>query len=95
LISDVEALRAVRLNNLAELDLTVDAVAGIRTPTLIYSGSEDKPEPKRQAEVLMPCASFVMISSLDHALAFNRAELVLPIVLAFLAAPSAPHRSAE
>jgi pimeloyl-ACP methyl ester carboxylesterase len=89
LTSDVEALRAVRLNNLTEPDLTHEAVAGIPTPTLIYTGSEDNPEPKRQAAVLVPNASFVMLVGLDHAQAFNRAGLVLPPVLAFLADTSA------
>ncbi|MGH2369447.1 MAG: alpha/beta fold hydrolase [Chloroflexota bacterium] len=90
LAGDVEALRAARLNNLTEPDLDPDAIAGIPVPTLIYAGSEDNPDPKQRAADLLPNASFVALAGLDHAQAINRADLVLPHVLAFLAGASAP-----
>ncbi|HEY7030125.1 MAG TPA: alpha/beta hydrolase [Thermomicrobiales bacterium] len=89
LAADAEALKAARLNNLTEPDLEPDAVAAIRTPTLLYAGSLDNPEPKAQAARLMPHASFVALDGLDHAQAMNRADLVLPPVLAFLAGHTA------
>ena len=85
LAGDVEALRAARITSLTQPDLARDAVAGIRAPTLIYAGSEDNPEPKRRAADLLPNAAFVAIDGLDHAQTMNRADLVLPHVLAFLA----------
>jgi hypothetical protein len=54
------------------------------------AGSEDDPEPKRRAAELLPQASFVALAGLDHAQAINRADLVLPPVLAFLAGAPAP-----
>jgi pimeloyl-ACP methyl ester carboxylesterase len=85
LAGDVAALRAARLSNLTAPDLEPEAVAAIPVPTLIYAGSDDTPEPKRRAADLLPNGAFVAIEGLDHAQAFNRADLVLPHVLAFLA----------
>jgi pimeloyl-ACP methyl ester carboxylesterase len=84
LAADVDALRAVRINNLTEPDLARDAVAAIRVPTLVYAGSLDNPEPKEQGARLLPNAAFVALDGLDHAQAMNRADLVLPHALAFL-----------
>jgi pimeloyl-ACP methyl ester carboxylesterase len=93
LAGDVEALRAARLSNLTEPDLDPDAVAGIPVPTLIYAGSEDNPEPKQRAAALLPNAAFVALDGLDHAQAMNRADRVLPPVLAFLSgAPATGYR---
>jgi pimeloyl-ACP methyl ester carboxylesterase len=88
LAADVDALRAVRLTNLTEPDLERNAVAAIRVPTLIYAGTLDNPEPKAEAARLLPNASFVALDGLDHAQAMNRADLVLPHVLAFLEGPA-------
>jgi pimeloyl-ACP methyl ester carboxylesterase len=88
LAADVDALRAVRLTNLTEPDLERNAVAAIRVPTLIYAGTLDNPEPKAEAARLLANASFVALDGLDHAQAMNRADLVLPQVLAFLEGPA-------
>jgi pimeloyl-ACP methyl ester carboxylesterase len=85
LAADATALRAARLNNLTEPDLEQDAVAAIRVPTLVYAGALDNPEPKEQVTRLLPNAEFVALDGLDHAQAMNRADLVLPHALAFLA----------
>ena len=85
LAADVDALRAARLTNLTEPDLERDAVAAIQAPTLIYAGTDDNPEPKARAARLMANAVFVGLDGLDHAQTMNRADLVLPYALAFLA----------
>ena len=85
LAADAAALRAARLNNLTEPDLEQTAVAAIRAPTLVYAGALDTPEPKAQGARLLPNAAFVALDGLDHAQAMNRADLVLPHALAFLA----------
>jgi pimeloyl-ACP methyl ester carboxylesterase len=85
LAADGEALRAARLNALTEPDLDRDAVARIRVPTLLYAGTADDPEPKARAVRLLPNASFVALDGLDHAAAFGRSTLILPIAQAFLA----------
>lgn len=82
---DGEAMRAARLKALTEPDLDREAVARIQAPTLIYAGTADNPEPKAQAARLIPNASFVALDGLDHAAAFGRSDLVLPIASAFLA----------
>ena len=85
LAADPAALRATQLTNLTEPDLERDAVAAIQTPTLIYAGTADDPEPKAAAAHLLPHADFVALEGLDHAQGFNRSDGVLPHVLEFLA----------
>ena len=43
--------------------------------------------PDEEAARLLPNAPFVALDGLDHAPAMNRADLVLPHALAFLAGP--------
>ena len=88
LAADPAALRAARFTNLTEPDLERDAVAAVRAPTLIYAGTHDNPEPKAQGARLMANATFVGLDGLDHAQAMNRADVVLPHALAFLAGPA-------
>jgi pimeloyl-ACP methyl ester carboxylesterase len=90
LANDVEALRAARRNALAEPDLEPDAVANIRVPALIYAGTLDDPEPKERAAILLTNASYAPLEGLDHAAAFGRSDLVLPLVQWFLARVGAP-----
>jgi pimeloyl-ACP methyl ester carboxylesterase len=59
--------------------------AAIRAPTFVYVGALDNPEPKEQGARLLPNAEFVALDGLDHAQAMNRADLVLPHAMAFLA----------
>jgi pimeloyl-ACP methyl ester carboxylesterase len=84
LAADPAALRAAKLTGLTEPDLEWTAVTAIRTPTLIYAGAADDPEPKAAAARLLPHAAFVALEGLDHAQGFNRSDLVLPHVLNFL-----------
>ena len=85
LAADAAALRAARLASLLEPDLERAAVAAIQVPTLVYVGALDNPEPREQAARLLPNATFVALDGLDHAQAMNRADLVLPHAMAFLA----------
>ena len=85
LAADATALRAARLTGLTEPDLERDAVAAIRAPTLVYAGALDDLERKEQGARLLRHPSFVALDGLDHAQAMNRADLVLPHALAFLA----------
>lgn len=62
----------------------VDALPSIEIPALLYCGTEDNPDPMRQAAQLMPDATFVELEGLDHAAAQSRHELVLPHVRPFL-----------
>ena len=82
--NDAAALCVAELDWLTEPDLEIDAVSGIRVPTLIYAGTLDRPEPMEDAARLMPNASFVALAGLDHGAAFNHTNLVLPFVEAFL-----------
>ena len=88
LAADAAALRAARLTQLTEPDLERAAVAAIQAPTLLYAGTLDTPAPKEAAARLLPNAAFVALGGLDHAQAMNRADLVLPHALAFLAGPA-------
>jgi pimeloyl-ACP methyl ester carboxylesterase len=85
LACDAEALAAARRAHLTEPDLAEDAVAAIRTPGLLYAGTLDEPDPVKRAARLMPNAAFVALQGLDHAQTFERSDLVLPSVRAFLA----------
>ena len=85
LASDAEALVAARLARLMETDLPDDTVAAIRSPTLLYAGTRDEPEPVERAAQLMPNATFVALEGLDHAQAFERSAAVLPHAQRFLA----------
>ena len=69
----------------------VDALPGIRTPTLIYYGADDFPDalPERAAE-RMPDATVVALEGLNHSQAFRRSDLVLPHVHVFLDRVTAP-----
>lgn len=90
LASDAEALVAARRARLMEIDLTVDTVAAIRIPALLYAGTLDEPELVTRAADLMPNASFVALEDLDHAQAFEHSNKVLPHVQRFLARMEAP-----
>jgi pimeloyl-ACP methyl ester carboxylesterase len=90
LASDAEALVAARRARLMEIDLTVDTVAAIRIPALLYAGTLDEPELVARAADLMPNASFVALADLDHAQAFEHSHKVLPHVQRFLAQVTAP-----
>jgi pimeloyl-ACP methyl ester carboxylesterase len=81
---DHEAMVAALLapDRAAEL---VDALPEMRTPALLYAGTNDDPESAERAVRLMPNATFVPLEGLDHAHAFRCADLVLPHVLRFLA----------
>jgi pimeloyl-ACP methyl ester carboxylesterase len=85
LAADAEALIAARLQRLTEPSLPPTAVATIRVPTLLYTGTLDEPEPVERAARLMPNGTFVALEGLDHAQALSRSDLVVPHVLAFLA----------
>jgi pimeloyl-ACP methyl ester carboxylesterase len=85
LASDAEALTAARRQRLAEPDLPAEAVAAIRVPTLLYTGTLDEVEPVERAARLMPAAVFVALEGLDHAQGLIRSDLVLPHALEFLA----------
>ena len=85
LACDAEALATARRAHLTEPDLAEDAVAAIRTPGLLYAGTLDEPDPVKRAARLMPNAAFVALQGLDHAQTFERSDLVLPSVRAFLA----------
>jgi len=85
LASDAAALIAARTQWLSEPNMTEDAVAAIQTRTLIYVGSEDRPDGAERTANLMPRATFVLLDSLDHAAGFGRTDLVLPRVEQFLA----------
>jgi pimeloyl-ACP methyl ester carboxylesterase len=61
-----------------------DRLPGLMTPTLIYCGTADNPEPSERAARSMPNASFAPLAGLDHAQAINRSDLILPDVRAFL-----------
>jgi pimeloyl-ACP methyl ester carboxylesterase len=89
LANDAEALIAARTKRLSEPNPTESDVAAIRTPTLVYVGSDDQLVGKERAANLMPNATFVLLNGLSHADAFRRADLVLPPVLAFLAGNNA------
>jgi pimeloyl-ACP methyl ester carboxylesterase len=60
------------------------ALPDVATPTLLYRGTEDNPEPAARAVGAMPHATFVPLPGLDHAQAINRSDLVLPHVRPFL-----------
>lgn len=85
LAADAEALLAARIANFTGPDPTEEAIAGIRTPALLYAGTLDEPDPVAQAARLMPNARFVALDGLDHAQGINRSDLVLPHVEAFFA----------
>jgi pimeloyl-ACP methyl ester carboxylesterase len=85
LANDAEALIAALTKRLSEPNPTEADVAAIRTPTLVYVGSDDQPAGKERAADLMPNATFVLLNGLTHADAFRRADLVLQPVLTFLA----------
>jgi pimeloyl-ACP methyl ester carboxylesterase len=85
LASDAEALAAARLARLTESDLSEDAVAAIRTPALLYAGGGDDPVPVERAARVMPNATFATLEDFDHALAFERADAILPHAHGFLA----------
>jgi pimeloyl-ACP methyl ester carboxylesterase len=57
----------------------------IRTPALIYYGTDDYPNRlPDQAAAMMPNATVVALDGLNHAQAIRRSDLVLPHVTAFL-----------
>jgi pimeloyl-ACP methyl ester carboxylesterase len=83
LASDPKALIAALTAGFSNPSLAT-ALPTIRTPTLIYCGTNDDPEPKARAAREMPNATYVAIEGLDHAGAINRSELVAPHVTTFL-----------
>lgn len=62
-----------------------EALSSMGTPTLLYCGSEDNPDPLRQAAQEMPNATFVMLEGQDHSQGYARRDLILPYVRPFLA----------
>lgn len=80
---DAEALRASMRapNRAAELS---DALPTITTPSLLYAGTNDGPEPIARAAGTMPNARFIAMDDLNHPQAFRRSDLIVPHVLSFL-----------
>lgn len=70
-----------------------DVLPNIRTPTLIYYGTDEFPDalPERAAEQL-PDATVVALEGLNHAQTFRRSDLVLPHARVFLDRVSGPDR---
>ena len=81
--SDYDAYRAY-CNNHENIGLA-NFLPTYSVPCLLYAGTEDQVHSKAKlcAEV-MPCASFVSISGVDHGDGFDKSELVLPHVTKFL-----------
>lgn len=62
-----------------------DMLPAVATPSLLYVGERDVFFPKAQATAnLMQRASFVPLPGLNHAEAFMRSDLVVPVVKDFL-----------
>ena len=82
-----DALALSALTTALGNSLGMEAVlSGLKTPVLMYAGSDDLLHPGAQkAAESGPTASFVSLSGLDHDSAFKRSELVLPHVESFLA----------
>ena len=58
----------------------------IKVPCLIFTGEADPWYPlAKKCSALMPGAKFISLPGLDHAAAFQRSDMVLPLVKEFLA----------
>ena len=81
---DARAIAAAREARLMAPSLE-DLLPNIQTPTLIYFGTDDYPDPlPERAAAQMPNATVVALDGLNHAQAMRRSDLVLPHAEAFL-----------
>ena len=92
---DARAMAAAQEAGLTAPSLE-DVLPTIRTPALIYYGTDDYPDrlPERAA-AKMPNATVVALEGLNHAQAFRGSDLVLPHVVAFLDRLTPPSRFAD
>ncbi len=86
LTNDAQALAASVQASQAFRGFDVDELSSVSLPCLIFAGTADpRYEGAKDGAALMPSATFVSLSELDHAAAFVRIDLVLPHVKSFLA----------